>query len=328
MRSRLTGLTSALLAMATPCAAQGADPAAPVEIATAGPRGPLAGTLILPAPDRPVVLILPGSGPTDRDGNSPLGIRASSYRLLAEALARRGIGSVRADKRGLFGSKDAVADPNAVTVADYARDAGGWIDTIRKRTGRPCVWLAGHSEGGLIALVTAQGRSDICGVVLIAAPGRKLGDVLREQLRANPANAPLLPAAMAAIDTLEAGGSVDAATLPPPLLALFNPAVQPFLRDLMAQSPTALAAALKVPLLVIAAERDIQVPPTDGEALAGAKPGAVLVRVADANHVLKRVTSDDRAANLATYADPSLPVVPEIVDAIVAFVGKDLGSAR
>ena len=52
-----------------------------------GPQGDLAGTLVAPAEGQPLVLIIPGSGPTDRDGNSPLGVTAASYRLLAEALA-------------------------------------------------------------------------------------------------------------------------------------------------------------------------------------------------------------------------------------------------
>ena len=70
----------------------------------------------------PVVLIVPGSGPTDRDGNSPLGGAAVPYALLARALARQGIASVRIDKRGLFGSAGAVAGSNAVTIADYGDD--------------------------------------------------------------------------------------------------------------------------------------------------------------------------------------------------------------
>ena len=57
------------------------------------------------------MLILPGSGPTDRDGNNPMGITAAPYRMLAEALATKGVSSVRIDKRGLFGSKAAIPDP-------------------------------------------------------------------------------------------------------------------------------------------------------------------------------------------------------------------------
>ena len=75
--------------------------AQPREIRAEGPEGDLVGTLLPTAPDKPVVLIIPGSGPTDRDGNNPLGVSAASYRLLAETLAARGIGSIRIGKRGM-----------------------------------------------------------------------------------------------------------------------------------------------------------------------------------------------------------------------------------
>jgi uncharacterized protein len=72
--------------------------------------------------------------------------------LLAEGLAERGIGSVRIDKRRMFASSAAVADANAVTIDDYVADVGAWIGVIRKETGVSCVWLLGHSEGGLVVL--------------------------------------------------------------------------------------------------------------------------------------------------------------------------------
>jgi uncharacterized protein len=200
--------------------------------------------------DAPVVLIIPGSGPTDRDGNSPLGIRASTYRLLADGLAEAGVTSVRIDKRGMFACAAAVADADAVTITDYAADVRSWIATIRARTGRRCVWLLGHSEGGLVAEVAAQYASDVCGLLLVAAPGRPLGQVLRAQLKANPANAPVLAEAIAAIDSLEAGRSVDVTGMHPALLALFRPSVQKFLINAFALDPAELLRGYPNPVLV------------------------------------------------------------------------------
>jgi hypothetical protein len=269
------------------------------------------------------VLIIPGSGPTDRDGNSPLSIRASSYRLLAEGLAARGIGSVRIDKRGMFGSAGAAADANAVTVSEYAADISTWVETIRAKTNAPCVWLLGHSEGGPMALAAAaEAPQGVCGLILVAAPGRKLGLVLAEQLRANPANAPLLEQALGAIATLEAGRRVDAAGLHPALMPLFAPPVQGFLISLFAQDPAALLARFKGPALVLHGRRDVQVAAADAERLAAARPAVKLVMLDEVNHVLKRVASDDRAANLATYANPDLPLAPEVVEAIAAFIAE------
>jgi pimeloyl-ACP methyl ester carboxylesterase len=296
-----------------------APEAVPLEVA--GPQGPLAGTLLRPAAAQAAAaLILPGSGPTDRDGNNPAGVKAGPYRLLAEGLAARGIATLRIDKRGMFGSEAAVADANAVTIPDYVADTAAWAAALRAATGVPCVWLIGHSEGGLIALAAAREVEGLCGLVLVAAPGRPLGDVIKAQLRANPFNAPLLPAAEAAIDALAAGNPVDPASLPAPLLPLFRPAVQGFLIGAFALDPARLAAEVRLPLLIVQGGKDIQVPVTDAERLKAAKAGAVLAVLPDANHVLKDVAGESRADNLATYQSPDLPLGQGVVATIAGFI--------
>lgn len=318
----------ALVALAASLAAA-AQPATDLRekpIEARGPLGPLKGTLLAPAKaGAPVVLIVPGSGPTDRDGNNPMGVNAATYRLLAQDLAARGIATVRIDKRGMFGSAKAVADANAVTIPDYVADVFSWVGAIRRSTGVPCVWVLGHSEGGLVALAAAQGGSEvqgICGLLLVATPGRPLGQVLRDQLRANPANAPILDQALAAITRLEGGGRVDPASLHPALQPLFNEAVQGFLISAFAQDPARLIAATQKPVLVLQGERDLQVGVQDARLLAQAKAAAQLVLLSDTNHVLKAVVTDDPAANMATYANPGQPLAPGVVDAIVRFVAQ------
>ena len=287
-----------------------------------GPQGALAGTLVEAQSGAPVVLVVPGSGPTDRDGNNPLGVTAAPYRRLAEALAERGVASVRIDKRGMFGSRAAVADANRVTIADYVADVRAWREAIRERTGADCTWLLGHSEGALVALVAAQRPEGLCGVILVAGPGRKLSEVMRGQLRANPANAPILDSALATLDALEAGRTVDVAGLHPALQQLFAPAVQPFLIDVFRHDPAKLGSTLAVPALIVQGERDIQVPASDARALAAAQPQAKLVLLPRMNHVLSAVDGDDRRANLAAYADPSRPVEPALVEAIADYVRR------
>ena len=287
-----------------------------------GPQGPLEGTYLDAGKHTPVVLIIPGSGPTDRDGNNPLGITAAPYRLLAEALATQAVSSVRIDKRGLGGSKGAVADGNKVTIADYVTDTHNWIAAIRKRTGVQCVWVLGHSEGSLVALAAAQQPDGMCGVISVSGAGRKLSDVIRDQLRANPANAPLLDQAMAALDALEKGQHVDVSGMNPALLRLFAPQVQDFLIDDFRHDPAKLAASLKLPLLIVQGERDIQISAADARALAAAQPKAKLVLVPAMNHVLKDVANDERSANVATYSDFSLPVDSALVDAVASFVKR------
>jgi alpha-beta hydrolase superfamily lysophospholipase len=303
--------------------ATGAIAAEPVELTAPGPEGDLAGTFIAPEEGKPLILIIPGSGPTDRDGNNPLGVNAASYRLLAEALATRGIGSLRIDKRGMFASKAAIPDANAVTISDYASDINAWVKVARAETGAECLWLLGHSEGGLVALAAAQDDAKLCGVLLVASLGRPMADTIREQLQSNPANAIVLEEAMAALDSLEAGERVSTEGMHPGLMGLFKPAVQGFLIDAFARNPAELAGVLDLPMLIVAGGRDIQTPLADAEALKAGQPQAKLVVIDDMNHVLKAVGSEDRAANVATYGDPSLPVHPELVEAVAGFVTAD-----
>src|SRR6185437_14487699 len=115
---------------------------------------------------------------------------------------------------------------NKVTIGDYATDTHNWVAAIRQKTGVKCVWVLGHSEGSLIALASAQLPKDICGVISVSGAGRKLSDVIREQLRSNPANAPVMDSAISALDSLERGQHVDVTNFYPALQRLFAPQAQ------------------------------------------------------------------------------------------------------
>lgn len=172
-----------LAAQATPSAAVTAG-----TVIRSEANGALEGYLLTPAgKPKATMLIIPGSGPTDRDGNNPNGVKAGPYRKLAEALVARRVATLRIDKRGMFGSAGA-GNPSAATFAEYDGDVRAWVETARRRTGQKCVWVAGHSEGGLVAMRAAAGPN-VCGIVLLAAPGERLGDTIRKQLRASPERA-------------------------------------------------------------------------------------------------------------------------------------------
>jgi len=276
-----------------------------------GPSGPLSAEMLIADGAGHAVVIIPGSGPTDRNGNE-----SQHYRMLAEELAAKGVASIRIDKRGMFGSAKAIPDPNDVTIAEYAQDARDWVE--RAAALAPCVWIAGHSEGGLVALVAATMPPErLCGLILLAAPGRPLGQVLREQLKSNPANAALLPEINEVITELEAGRQRDLVSISPVLHVLFNAAIQPYWIDLLSHDPAVIARQWNGPALVVQGDADIQVKWLDAELLATGLPNGKLVNLSGATHTLK---VDVPREPLVTYTDPTLPLHPELVPEIMKFL--------
>jgi len=291
--------------------------AEPTAIAVTLPSepAPLHGTLLTPdGQTRAVAVIIAGSGPTDRDGNSPIGVAGATYRLLAEGLVERGIATVRYDKRGIAQSAPAATAEADLRFDHMAEDARGWARLATETTGQPCAWLIGHSEGALVAQVAANGTDGICGLVLLSGAGRPAGTVIREQLA--PVPEPLKTQAFAALAELEAGRTTEG---PPALAALFRPSVQPYLISWLPLDPAALLAGYDGRVLIGQGSTDIQTGPADAQALAAAQPNARLVTWDGVNHLLK-IAPADRAANAATYADPSLPLAPGVVDSVADFI--------
>lgn len=289
----------------------------PVELAST--PAPLHGTLLTPEDQtRAAAVIIAGSGPTDRDGNSPIGVTGGVYRQLAEGLAERRVATVRYDKRGIAASAAAATDEANLTFDTMIDDAKAWARLTAERTGQPCVWLIGHSEGALIGQAAAADNPLVCGLVLLSPVGERAGVAVRRQLEA------ALPEAMKAdafaiLDELEAGRTV--AQTPPALAALFRPSVQPYLISYFVVDPEALIADYDRPILLGHGSTDIQVPPSNAERLAKAQPRAEVVIFDGLNHVL-RLAPMDRAGNAATYGDASIPLGAEVAPAVADFILK------
>jgi hypothetical protein len=267
----------------------------------------------------PLALIHPGSGPTDRNGDNPLGVAAQPYRLLAHALADHGVDTLRVDKRGMHGSAQA-GDANALTLDDYAADIHAWLDALK----RPRVALIGHSEGGMSVTLAAQGEPRVAALVLLCAPGRPLAEIMRAQFRGNPYFAPVLEAALAATATLERGAAFAPAGLPAALRLSFAASAQPFLINAMARDPARVLAATRAPALIVQGGRDIQVFDEDAERLAAARDGVERADFAAMTHALKDCASDDRLANLLTYARPDLPLSAGLAQRVADFLRAHL----
>jgi len=277
--------------------------------------GNLSGTLELPniKPPFPVVLIIAGSGPTDRDGNNPM-MKNNSLKMLATELAKNGIASLRYDKRGIGKSKSAALMENDLHFENYIKDAEGWIDLLKHDTRFGDIIVIGHSEGSLIGMIASQ-KKNVAKFISIAGIGQSADKTIREQLKSQPAT--VLAQASPILDKLVQGETVE--NVPSMLNSLFRLSVQPYMISWFKYDPGKEISKLKKPVLIVQGTTDIQVTVDDAEKLAEANPKAEKQIIEGMNHILK--TADmDRQKNIATYSQPDLPIKTELVKVIVEFI--------
>lgn len=293
------------------------------EVTIDTPAGTLAGVFDVPAGNGvyPAVLIIAGSGPTDRDGNTIVPgatVRNDSLKLLAQALVSRGIATLRFDKRGIGASKGVATKEEELRIDTFADDATQWVALLRRSQHVGKIALVGHGEGALIAVLAAK-SAKVDAMVSIAGAGRPADVVLREQL-ATKINGDLLAKADHLIDELK-GGHIDPEP-PPELRAMFRPGVQPYVISWMRYDPASQLGELTMPTLIVQGTNDLQASEQDARRLASARPDAKLVMIDGMNHVLKIVAGTTVDAQQRSYMDPSLPIAPKLVDEIATFVGS------
>ena len=281
--------------------------------------GNLAGTLILPTSGKifKLVVIQAGSGPTDRNGNSGFALKSNCYRLLAEALSKRNIATLLTDKRGIAKSAGAMKSEASLRFDDYANDLAGWISLMKKDKRISKIFIAGHSEGSLVGMLAAQ-KEKVNGYISIAGAGESIDKIITWQY------AQQLPKAALVVDSLFARmkniQKID--TVPPYLLSIFRPSVQPYILSWMLHDPCAEIKKLTIPILILQGTTDIQVEVKEAEMLKACKPTATLKIITGMNHILKEAPSD-KNKNIATYTNETLPIMPGLVELINAFVNKN-----
>lgn len=260
----------------------------------------------------PVAIIIAGSGPTDKDGNSMAG-KNNSLKMLAEQLAEQGIATLRFDKRGVGVNAPLLTTEEGLVVTDYAQDVEALIGTMNKDSRFTAVHLIGHSEGAFMASLAAKQLS-VASIVTLAGAGRPIGEVLREQLAQQPAE--VVKEAEGILAQLEQGQHV--AEVSPSLLPLFRPSVQDYMISWLAYDPAQVLQETKVKSLIIQGKNDLQVKPSDAERLKQFTNSEV-VYFANMNHVLKDAPQDVQG-NIATYSNPTLPLTEGLVTEIANFI--------
>lgn len=308
----LTLLFGFIVALASPAFAQSES-----EVEIEGGLATLYGTMTLPEGDAPVdmALILPGSGPTDRNGNFPEG-ENNSLKLLAHDLAEEGIGSLRIDKRGVGASHAAAPDETDLRADTFVEDAVNWLRFLEEQTRTSRLFLVGHSEGALLATLAAL-QHDVSGLVLIAGTGRPAPDLIREQISGSSMPPELKTRSDELLETLKRGETDE--DVPRELGALYRPSVQPYLISWFRHDPAKELAEVKAPALLVQGTNDLQLRPTDTTLLAQARPDATLITIEAMNHVLK-LAPPTAAENIALYSRPHVPLAPGLVKAIASFI--------
>ncbi|MDE0735776.1 MAG: alpha/beta fold hydrolase [Pirellulaceae bacterium] len=279
----------------------------------------LYGTIDLPAGDGPfpVVLIVGGSGPNDRDGNQAA-LKSDYLKKLAAGLTEQGFAVLRYDKRGSGKSKVGDAPLETFRFDVFVDDAVGWVAMLRKDQRFSGVAILGHSQGSLVAMLTAQ-QVPVDAIVSIAGPGRSIDKVLITQLGEKLKSIPeLRDHAFATIEELAGGQTVE--DYPEQLEALFKPSIQGFLISWMHHDPVKVIATLEIPILIVQGTRDIQILVEDAEALKKNQAAAELVLVKNMNHVLRHIATE--AEQLPSYGNQELPLDPQLVPTVTRFLKK------
>jgi uncharacterized protein len=262
----------------------------------------------------PVVLLIAGSGSTDHDGNGPQA-KPATLKKLSEQLVARKIATLRYDKRGAGGWKPEYGRPEDFRFPQFVDDATALVNYLRGSRKFSRVVLAGHSEGGLVAILTAR-RVPVDRLVLLVTAARRQGDLVKAQLEKKLPPDKLEPI-VKAIDAIMAGQIVD----PPPQGLAIAPSMQPGIASAFAEDPIPPLKLIDQPTLIIGGGRDLQMARLDFAALSAASPVAKTLWLPNMNHVLVDVTDD--ADNMAAYNQSERALNSELVDAVAAFILAD-----
>ena len=284
----------------------------PIQIDT--PTGTIYGSLVEPEQIQteavPVVLIVAGSGPVDRNGVS------NSYLLLAKALQEHGIASVRYDKRGIGAGMEAGTDESRLRFEDFVDDVRLWIELLSREKRYSKIIVSGHSEGSLIGMIACSQSGKANGFISLCGAGRPIDEVLLEQLLRQSKS--VHDKMCSILDEWKQGKTVE--NVPQELLTLARPSVQPYMISWLKYDPRVEVKKLTIPVLIVQGTTDIQVSLADADHLAEANPKAKKTMIKNMDHLLKTNTTTITLSQLLNDSNPKSPLHTELVPGIVQFI--------
>jgi alpha/beta superfamily hydrolase len=259
-----------------------------------------------------LVILIAGSGPTNRDGNQ-IGLTNNSLKLLAESLVNNGIAVYSYDKRIFAQMASGKLDEASLTFDNFIDDAKAVILYFKNQKKYHSITVAGHSEGALIGMVAANGNADA--YISIAGAGRPIDEVLLEQIEKQ---APFLKEEVEKnLASLKSGNTFELKNQM--LASLFRASVQPYMISWIKYNPQNEIKKMQIPSLLINGDKDIQVSVQDAQLLQQAQPNAQLHIIPNMNHIFKVIKGDD-TENKASYTNPELPICVELTSIITTFI--------
>lgn len=291
----------------------------------------LSGTLRLPdgAGPFPVVLMVHGSGPLDRDENFR-SVRLNIFRTLAQHLSEAGIASLRYDKRGCGQS---TGDYHTAGHQDLVDDAIACLDALARSS--LClenrIFVLGHSEGTIIAPQMTFQRPSIAGLILLNPFVQKMETILLQQTRhiaeairreTGPKGLILRIATRLTGDPIASQRKLLRkleTTDTPTIRYLFQKIPAKWLREMLAMNAEDIFRSVATPMLLIGGEKDVQCDPADVDRIAALSQGPVDTYVIkDLTHILRL---DPQAPSILNYRKLiKTPVAPEVLTTLTEWL--------
>ncbi len=259
-----------------------------------------------------LVILIAGSGPTDRNGNQK-GMVNNSLKFLAEGIVDLKTDVFRFDKSIIAQIAAGKIDETKNLFQSNIDDVLDIIKYFKANYKYKKIIIAGHSEGSLVGMVAANGNAD--GFISIAGAGRSANLIIDEQVAKQMPD--VKDEVHANLEMLKKGQTFENKN--PNLAMLFRASVQPYLISWFQFNPQDEIKKLTIPVLIVNGTKDIQVSIDDAKLLKNAKPDSKLELIENMNHVFKEIKGET-PENMASYSNPSLPVCKDLISKIKDFL--------
>jgi pimeloyl-ACP methyl ester carboxylesterase len=230
-------------------------------------------------------ILIPGSGDQEIDEYHTSPGTTSTYRQIAAGLAPRGINVFQLKKRSRRDILNITETTGVSALTILTLDIEKLISTVKQNTKSECVWLIGHSEGGLFSLLVAQNRHDICGIILAAAAARPMAEVYKEQIHKLGLSGYDTAQIVAAIDAIKRREVLQRNRENILIDLIFNKEAVNIFRDIFNIDPVPLIQKLDVPILYLRGTYDFQISTKDAEIMTNLPKKVVVRQYENLNHV-------------------------------------------